>query len=657
MKKSCLVLAAFAITAFVPCVFAIEENLEKPSPRQFGKLSKQEIYSVDNTVELKKNATVGVEVITSQDIENQGSPVISDLLNQVSGLTIQQTGSIGDKTSIRIRGSDRVRVTIDGIRVEEPNEGKFYAENFISDDFERIEIVKGPSATMGGVQASGGLIGMYTKRGYGEPSLKLQSEMGGYGSFKERVMYSGSNERSDFYLSTTFQKTDGGGRIQNQYGDLERIRNDYFKNLNATANFGHRFWENKAEIRNITRVNSAKKGLGVNEDWMSGNLYQDLNSYAKTTSFSNTTILNLKPTDYYDSSTRFGLNTQRYNFYDNIDDFDFYDDRKFFKGTKLNFLTQHNFTYKNWNKLSVGYNMEHSKYFEDSTWWGVKSGFSGNYMQNDVFINDTINIKDILFLKGGARMVNNSNFGTHILPNASAAIVLPTFKLPGSYSKIRASWGNSISQPSFYQLFGGTTSNPNLRAEQLSGYDVAFEQSFLNDKLSFDIGYFANKYKDYINWVSTSLYDGTYYNVDEANLRGYEANIKWQPNEKFRANLNYTYTMSENTATGKELTAIPNNRINGSLYYTPNSRLTLFTSVIGASERYYTTDKKVGGYVDVRLGGRVKLFSYKKMHVYLSGQIYNLLNQKITMYRGYYQPGVNFMGGLFVDFNGLGEKL
>ena len=186
MKKS--LLSVLLLTAFASPAFAInEEPIYLPS--LFGQLKKNEIYSLDNRTESIKSSGANVDVFTREDIELQNNPTFTDLLNQVGSVTTQTSnGSEGNVSTVRIRGTDRVKFTIDGIRADRPSmttpgiESQF----FLTDDMERIEIIKGPQGNVNGTNASGGLISVQTRRGRGPLSIEAETSMGNYASFKER---------------------------------------------------------------------------------------------------------------------------------------------------------------------------------------------------------------------------------------------------------------------------------------------------------------------------------------------------------------------------------------------------------------------------------------------------------------------------------------
>lgn len=671
IKRTVLLILFLLNPAFA---FAIQDT-EDSGAVLYGGLTEKEVYSLGNYAENIKTSGASVDVITLDEIKNQGSPVLTQLLNQAAGLTVQTESSPGSPSSLRMRGTDRVRLTIDGIRADRPSMTSpgMEFQYQLTDDLERVEIIRGPQGNVGGVNASGGLIALQTRRGRGPMSIEMGSEMGNYGSYKERFAIMGGDDKKDYYMGLTWFKTNGGMRATG----LGTIDNNAYNNLSVVTNTGLRVLDGKAEIRDIFRFSRARKDIGINfhNDYPYTRYQAPYGNYGTNIDIMNVLSFDHTPTEWYNYNTKFGLyHNQSNNFIypDFINTDPTMQSLSKIGSTRLNFMTQHNFNYREWNTFSVGYNLETE--FIDSKSTMVNFGmtdvnnFTGSTIQNDVFVNDSINIKDKLFIRGGARLVNNSAYGTYVLPNASAALVLPTFKIKGAKTKFRGSWGQSVNTPTLYQRFARMRSmgydmipNPNLAAEKMTGWDVGIEQSFFNDKLTFDFGYFNNDYRDYINF-EYGLTSYMYTNVDSARIQGYEARMTWTPNEKFKAIMNYTYTDSENDATGTDLPACPKNRLNTTLYWTPHERFNGYVGLEAASSRAMdssVTAVRTPGYVDVRIGANVRLFSFKGAHVYLKAMIYNLLDQKISMYRQgdvyYYAPGIQFMAGVFVKYT-LPEK-
>ena len=240
--------------------------------------------------------------------------------------------------------------------------------------------------------------------------------------------------------------------------------------------------------------------------------------------------------------------------------------------------------------------------------------------------------------------------------------------MKGAKTKFRGSYGQSVNNPTLYQRFGQldmgwmkSLGNPNLDAERMESWDVGVTQSFFNEKISIDAGYFNSNYKDYIaysggfdaNWN----YIGQYVNIDRAKIQGFEGKITWEPKYWFKAIASYTYTDSEDKSTGHSLAGVPKNSIKGTVYWTPHDRVSLFTGIEANSGRYmgaYSGADKTDSYVDMKLGGNIKLVKTENTELSLRGTIYNLLDQDISMYKtgnvSYYAPGINFRAGLFYKY-------
>jgi len=689
MKKiySTALLALAATVISTQGVWAIEETydpiyLDPDTNTLFSNIKKNEIYTLDNYKEDALSASANIDAITREDIKRENSPLITSLLNQLGSVTTQTSnGSDGSVTTVRVRGTDRVKMTLDGIRADRPSMTSPGIETqfLLSDDIERIEVIKGPQGNVSGTNASGGIVSMQTRRGEGPFRAEIGSDMGDYGTFKERFAVMGGNERADYYLSTTWYKTNGGLRTK----EMGRIFNDSYSNFNTVSNLGYRFLDNKAELRNVFRFSNSEKGLGLGYSNLSYQYYNDPNNYMRNIDILDSLSFKHSVNDAYNYGVRFGIYHNRNNNYTVPDSYAPDEDSiSKITSTRLNLMTQHNLKYKDWNTLSVGYNLE-NEYIDgtsDAHMYGswpmfplqhYVSDYSGSTLQNDVYVNDVINIKDKFFLRGGARLSHNNEYGTFVTPNGSAALVLPTFKLKGAKTKFRGSWGQSVNTPTLYQRYGGFrdswmawSGNPNLKEEKLTSFDAGIEQYFMDEKLKFEFGYFNSDYKDYIgSYYSidpiTWYTSGYYNNIDKAKIQGYEGKATFEPNDKFKFVFNYTYTDSEDKNTGFALPATPKNRFNGTVYFTPFERWNLYAGIETASSRTLSSasNDKVKGYTDARIGTSLRLFTIKNLNFYLRGNIYNLFNQDICMYKNtlandyYYGPKIRFNAGIFMEYN------
>src|SRR5947199_7461052 len=91
-----------------------------------------------------------VSVISSQDIDNKQIERAADALREVPGLAVVQTGTPGQLTSVFMRGlpSQDMQVLLDGIPINQGLAGQFDFANLTTDNFDRIEIVRGPQSTI-----------------------------------------------------------------------------------------------------------------------------------------------------------------------------------------------------------------------------------------------------------------------------------------------------------------------------------------------------------------------------------------------------------------------------------------------------------------------------------------------------------------------------
>ena len=108
-----------------------------------------------------------ITVIDREQIERRESAFAVDLLRDVPGVAISQSGSIGSQTQLRMRGAEanQVLVLIDGIEANDPaGNAEFAFENLGTWDIDRIEVVRGAQSGLWGSDALAGVINVITRQ-------------------------------------------------------------------------------------------------------------------------------------------------------------------------------------------------------------------------------------------------------------------------------------------------------------------------------------------------------------------------------------------------------------------------------------------------------------------------------------------------------------
>jgi vitamin B12 transporter len=156
-------------------------------------------------------ALADVTVIEREEIERHGQDTIVDLLARQPGIQVTSNGGAGTSTSFFVRGanSDQTKVLLDGIPLNSIDMSGSPLRFISLADLERIEILRGPAATLYGADAIGGVIHIITRRG--APGLRADAAVG-YGSYDTRTAsagISGGNERWRFRAAANHYATNG----------------------------------------------------------------------------------------------------------------------------------------------------------------------------------------------------------------------------------------------------------------------------------------------------------------------------------------------------------------------------------------------------------------------------------------------------------------
>jgi len=175
------------------------------SQTSLGDASLEQLLNVKVTSVSKKEqqlsrTAAAVFVIGHEDIERSGAVVLPDLLRLVPGVQVAQIDA--NAWAITIRGfnsrySDKVLVLVDGRSVYTPSFSGVYWDQLDMplEDIERIEVIRGPGATMWGANAVNGVINIITKTARetqgGQASAMAQVD----GSTQEALRYGGPLRR------------------------------------------------------------------------------------------------------------------------------------------------------------------------------------------------------------------------------------------------------------------------------------------------------------------------------------------------------------------------------------------------------------------------------------------------------------------------------
>ena len=134
----------------------------------FEELMDVEITSVSRHSQPLSEAAAVVFVISNEDLRRSGATSIPEALRMVPGMQVAQIES--NKWSVSARGfagrfANKLLVLVDGRTVYTPGFSGVYWEqlDLVLEDIERIEVIRGPGATLWGANAVNGVINIITK--------------------------------------------------------------------------------------------------------------------------------------------------------------------------------------------------------------------------------------------------------------------------------------------------------------------------------------------------------------------------------------------------------------------------------------------------------------------------------------------------------------
>jgi iron complex outermembrane receptor protein len=558
----------FATSAFILCqpVVAAASDQDVPAAAlnnlSLEQLSNLEVTSVSKKAEKASQAAAAIYIITQDDIHRSGMQSIPDLLRMVPGLQVAQSGSQNwDVSSRGFNGefSNKLLVMIDGRSVYTPVfSGVFWdVQNVLLEDIDRIEVIRGPGATLWGANAVNGVINIITKSAKDTQGTLISAAAGN----QDRVSTAGrfgGNEGDLYYRSYAQYFNDNqlhtagnpaagiapGTGAEDQWHNAQGgFRLDWGKTDNETTTLQGDVYQGQENALRFLPVTPA--------------ISPGLINIADTTD--NTSGMNLVGRWKHQISTGSDVTLQAY-YDDAIREFEYVGSSLHTQTFDIDF--QHNLTLGSRNELTwgLGYRAINSDF---------GNGFYISYQPEDYnenlfsgFLQDKLAlVQDTLYLTFGTKLEHNDFSGFEWEPSVRLAWT-PTENqtLWAAISRAVRS-ANQSDQDLHLVLAALPSPTPAILAEQglqsaesdiVDSYEVGYRIR-PQSNLSFDVTAFVNEYKQLDSSMSGNPYlasdptMGSYLNyplyntnTDYGETHGIELATTWKPMSRIKISGGYS---------------------------------------------------------------------------------------------------------------------
>lgn len=162
-------------------------------------------------------APFAAQVVAGDEIRALPGRTLADVLARLPGVSLADVMGSPFQPDVSLRGfgvspvvglPQGVSVFVDGVRVNEPDASQVHWDLVPLEDAERVEVVRGPSATFG-KNALGGSLNVVTRRGGGALRATLEAAGGAFGRGEARGAASGARGRWDYHLSGRYARSGG----------------------------------------------------------------------------------------------------------------------------------------------------------------------------------------------------------------------------------------------------------------------------------------------------------------------------------------------------------------------------------------------------------------------------------------------------------------
>jgi iron complex outermembrane receptor protein len=562
-------------------------------------ISESVVVTATGTPQRADEVSKAVTVLEGQELEPRHTVSLFEALRGTPGLRVQQQGSPGTLTSLRLRGQRNfdTAILLDGLRVRDSADINGSAFPFITDftanDLDRVEILRGSGSSIYGTNAIGGVINLVPKTGAGDPHFEAGFEGGSLALYRERLQGSGGlGTRAGFSFGLTrldvrrgidgndqYGNTSGLGRFQfavtpaidiaaNFYGTTSNaITNDSPQPLAPAMSSTEKFPRAIAGVTFHPDFNNPDQGRR-NAIWVgSVRFTQRVNE-----------VLSYTVAFQKVSTRRRNYNGPKFDpRFVSLVPFGEFEFNSINNGGTDTLDARANLRLGRSNLATVGFEFENETLFQRfMSAFGAPAGTTDRQRTFAFFGQDQLVLLDGRFqaslaareqlyrIRAADRpgFLNNIDARNSLTGDGAVAYFI---RLTGT--KLRAHVGNGFRAPSLFERFGNgffentltRFGDPTLRAEQSIAVDAGIDQRTANDKLLFGLTYFYTRLQRVIDFKSfVSFFNptgdpdplglqrsGGYVNFPGGMSRGLETFVEATPYRGTSIRASYTYTNAD----------------------------------------------------------------------------------------------------------------
>src|SRR5436309_3717729 len=619
--------ACFSLGIAVSIVHAQEPT---PTPSPIEAETEQVVVSATRFDIPLDQSPASVSVISSEDLEQKQIQRVSDALREVPGLSVVQTGTAGQLTSVFTRGlrSEHTQVLLDGIPINQGLQGAFNFADLTTDDIDRIEVVRGPQSTLYGPRALAGVIQIFTKQGTGTPGVLFAAEGGSYDSFREWSQSDGKIEQFDYSVGASRLDTDNA-RPNNNYRNTAAIT-DVGWSPNDQLRIGSLFTYSVSDTGNPNTIFDPRPiDHFLTERWLIG------------------PHVDWKATYWWEHKFIFSYDHERQINDPNEDGF-VGPTRALFERTQVDY--QNDLRPASWLTLTSGFFYSRLNAGQERPFVLFGPTFVSDHTEEIAgFLQATlVPIKDLIFVTGGRFDHFNQFGGVWTYRFASS------YKIDKTNTTLHSSVATGFSPPSSQdKIFGN---NFGLKPEHDLGWDIGIEQRLWSGSgrsVIVGLTYFHNDLSNVIGF--NGLFQTL--NLGAAETQGLETELRVQPITDFLLTASYTYLDAVKTSSkdisqlqGARLPRRPRNEayISASYFWWKRLRTSVEAKFVNAREElnFGGPNFDIEDYSFVNIAVEYEV----NPHLSVFGRIDNLTNEHYSEVFGFPTLGRAAYGGLKLRF-------